>query len=69
MVIATARSAGGLACAPDDDKGFAEGANIRRQAALLSQRVEDNAFHLGTFSRRTLGSQCAKIWGAQAASL
>jgi hypothetical protein len=29
-------------------KGFTEGANIRQQAATLCQRVEDNAFHLGT---------------------
>src|SRR2546429_5637776 len=27
-------------------KGFAEGANIRRQSRITCQRVEDNAFHL-----------------------
>src|SRR6266516_1074720 len=35
-----------ISISEDDGRRVAEGANIRRQAALFWQRVEDNAFHL-----------------------
>ena len=37
---------GGSASPEDDGKTIAEGANLRRQSRVLSQRAEDNAFHL-----------------------
>jgi hypothetical protein len=37
---------GGSSCPQDDGSWLADGANIRRKSAYLSQRVEDNAFHL-----------------------
>src|SRR5438067_6227608 len=43
--IASSRAGGGSTSPEDGAKTIAEGANIGRQSRILSQRVEDNAFH------------------------
>src|SRR5438874_8787143 len=42
-------------------KGFAEGANIRRQSRITCQRVEDNAFHLCAPGTLSQGNRAADI--------
>jgi len=44
--VDSSRVVGGSTSPEGDDKIIAEGADIRRQSRVLSQRVEDNAFHL-----------------------